>query len=241
MSTSPPKARLIQWKLPFYTVVIAVIIHVVLDLKDGDLGVLGSLPMVLICCFILFVCFLVAAGNQQWKKLLFVLFTSVGYALCLVCLGRFSTEMRVEVRWLRHSKELKTEVLSSKQPEGNGLRHVEVDVFGARGYHTETHLVFSPDDELRNYSSTHRAGLPCEVWKVRRLQKQWYSVTFYSGTSWDRCELHVSAACYNFLRRRRAEVRCLQRVWCAETISSSVMTRRGFKNVRPFKMGNNQA
>ncbi len=41
-----------------------------------------------------------------------------------------------------------------------------------------------PTTDLRNYSPTNLHGLPCPVWRVQRLEKQWYSVTFYTNEGW---------------------------------------------------------
>lgn len=30
-------------------------------------------------------------------------------------------------------------------------------------------------------------GLPCEVPRVRRFERNWYTFVFYTGAEWDRC------------------------------------------------------
>jgi hypothetical protein len=50
------------------------------------------------------------------------------------------------------------------------------------------YLVFDPTDALASAARTGSpgkfTGLPCEVLKVRRLERQWYSVMFYTDEAW---------------------------------------------------------
>jgi hypothetical protein len=58
------------------------------------------------------------------------------------------------------------------------------DGWGELAMDADVYLIYDPSDGLRQYDESHLQGLPCPVWKVQRLEKQWYSVTFttnYSG------------------------------------------------------------
>ena len=50
---------------------------------------------------------------------------------------------------------------------------------------------FDPDDSLATAARSHLSGkfkgIPCEVSEVQRLENNWYTVLFYTDTSWDRC------------------------------------------------------
>ena len=56
---------------------------------------------------------------------------------------------------------------------------------------TNVYLVFDPSDSLISASKSRSPGkykgMPCEIYRVRRLESQWYSVVFYTDTDWDHC------------------------------------------------------
>ena len=53
------------------------------------------------------------------------------------------------------------------------------------------YLVFDPTDALSTAPKGRSAGkvhgMPCEVFRVQRLESRWYSVVFYTGTDWGHC------------------------------------------------------
>jgi hypothetical protein len=57
---------------------------------------------------------------------------------------------------------------------------------------TNVYLVFDEKDSLcealKRHTSGRFAGIPCEVARVQRLEKSWYSVQFYTGSYWGQCE-----------------------------------------------------
>lgn len=81
----------------------------------------------------------------------------------------------------------------SEPLEQNGsLRHLEWDGWGFPGAgDTVRYLVSDPNDQLLGASITGRpgkyAGIPCEVVRVRRLEKNWYTVRFYTEYNWNNC------------------------------------------------------
>jgi hypothetical protein len=52
------------------------------------------------------------------------------------------------------------------------------------------YLVFDPGDSLSAAAASHQPGkfngIPCEVYRVRRLESHWYTVLFYTDEDW-RC------------------------------------------------------
>ena len=72
---------------------------------------------------------------------------------------------------------------------GTGLPHVLWRHWGFLSVWTEAYLVFDEADALASFTSRGGdvPGVPCGVWHVLPLQKQWYVVTLYSGQTWDVC------------------------------------------------------
>lgn len=70
------------------------------------------------------------------------------------------------------------------------MKHVEWDGWGGFGIGDKVvYLVFDPNDSLAAAARTGTpgkfAGIPCEVWRVRHLEIQWYAVFFYKDTDWE--------------------------------------------------------
>jgi hypothetical protein len=63
--------------------------------------------------------------------------------------------------------------------------------FSSRSLDTTVYLVFDPTDSLSAAARIHMAGkfigIPCEVWAVRRLDRQWYAAYFYTNEGWGQC------------------------------------------------------
>jgi hypothetical protein len=97
--------------------------------------------------------------------------------------------IRSAVRWFAWSHNYKAEVLS--QPSLNTeLKHIEWDGWGWTGQDTTVYLVFDPAESLSTAAREHRPGklngIPCEVPVVDRLEKNWYTVQFYTNEWWGR-------------------------------------------------------
>lgn len=94
-------------------------------------------------------------------------------------------------RWLLHSNVYKAGVLSEPSQQNGLLKHVEWDGWGLAGNDTTVYLVFDPSDMLATPSRTAAPGkypgLPCEVARVKRLERYWYTVLFYTQTNWNFC------------------------------------------------------
>jgi hypothetical protein len=94
-------------------------------------------------------------------------------------------------RWLLNSAKYKREVLA-QVGSATDLKHIEWDGWGWGGSDTVIYLVFDPDDALNRAASSGAAGkypgLPCEVYRVRRLESQWYTIHFYTDADWNHCQ-----------------------------------------------------
>jgi cell division protein FtsW (lipid II flippase) len=181
-STSSDELK-VQWRVPFVVVIVAITAAFMLVMFSPNLGDIAALFVVAP------ITVLVLLGVLIW-----------GQRTRLVCLAllcfylplswqmtKHSGEIRSEVRWLAASRFWKTKVLQQNPRPESGMKCIDWDGWGLFAQDTEVYLVFSPDDGLRNYSPSKLNGLPAPVWRVQRLEKQWYSVTFYTGEGWDGC------------------------------------------------------
>jgi hypothetical protein len=93
-------------------------------------------------------------------------------------------------RWLVWSRSYKAEVLRQPNSANEELKHTEWDGWGWAGMDTTVYLVFDPTDLLSRAATSHQPGkyngLPCEVFLVRRLERHWYTVQFYTDEWWGR-------------------------------------------------------
>lgn len=106
---------------------------------------------------------------------------------------RTSDYLRTTARWLAHSDSYKMQVLNQPAPPDGSLKHVEWDGWGFPGAgDTIVYLVNDPNDWLENAAKKlppgKLNGIPCEAARVRRLERQWYTVLFYTDTDWSHCQ-----------------------------------------------------
>jgi hypothetical protein len=99
--------------------------------------------------------------------------------------------VRTTARWLVWSRGYKSEVLAQSAPANGELKHIEWDGWGWAGQDTTVFLVFDPTDSLSAAARSHQpgkfSGIPCEVFRVRRLESHWYTAQFYTNEYWDQC------------------------------------------------------
>ena len=74
------------------------------------------------------------------------------------------------------------------QPPSDELKHAEWDGWGFAGADTTAFIVFDPTDSLAGVTEAlppiKARTLPCDVVRVRRLDRHWYAVLFYTDTYW---------------------------------------------------------
>jgi hypothetical protein len=105
-----------------------------------------------------------------------------------------SLDLRYDTQWILNSKSYKTQLLSKPENPDEGLKHIEWDGSGFAGVaNNHTYLVYDPGDKLsadaKAGPSGKLPGIPCKVVEVQRMESHWYSVQFYTDTSWDDCGL----------------------------------------------------
>ncbi len=95
------------------------------------------------------------------------------------------------IRWFAYGRILKAEVLSEPNLRDSSLRHVEWEGWGFAGSDTTVYLVFDPKNTLATAAKERMSGkfgdLPCQVYRIRKRESEWYTVQFYTDTDWDNC------------------------------------------------------
>lgn len=125
----------------------------------------------------------------------------VGFLLVIasVVLWNFYA-IRTPLRWFAGSHEYKARVLA--EASTGELKHIEWDDWGWAGEDTTVYLVLDPTNSLsaaaRDRQPGRFRGLPCKVFRVTQLEKNWYTVQFYTNEYWGRrnyldCSAQVSS------------------------------------------------
>lgn len=154
---------------------------------DRDLSFVLSVP------FAVFIGPVVLFAALGWKMRLSLsrLLALTFYWAAVAVLAANYSAARDSTRWMIRSHWAKSEVLAEPQPTNGELKHAEWDGWGFPGAgDTTVYLVFDPADSLSVAAKSGRPGkyegLPCEVYRVRRLASRWYSVQFYTDEFWGR-------------------------------------------------------
>jgi len=159
-----------------------------LTVSSSDLSVaLYALATVPIICFFL----LILSYKYRGKQRVAALSTFAAFLIYTAALFTHFIDTRDAVRWFVHGRALKDEVLAQSVLTPASLRHVEWEGWGFAGNDTTVYLVFDPTDTLATGANLRESGkfghLPCEVFRIRRREKGWYTVQFYTNTDWDYC------------------------------------------------------
>ena len=120
-----------------------------------------------------------------------VVYAVLGAFILTLAIWNYSAT-KTSARWLLWSGNYKSKVLSQPFSSNGEFKHIEWDGWGWAGMNTTVYLVFDPTDSLSSASKNHLAGrvngLPCEVFRVGRLEAQWYTAQFYTGEDWGNCK-----------------------------------------------------
>jgi hypothetical protein len=183
------KRNRFDWHLPFYAVVGALILFVPFMLFGIDIV---EILYIFVAAPIVGIIFLVVAIRKTGVRRLAALSMVVVYWAVSWGLFQNSRELRATTRWFLKSKQYKAKVLAQPDSGDGALRHIEWDGWGFGGAgDTVVYLVFDPNDSLSTAARTDSpgkfSGIPCEVYRVRRLESHYYSVLFYTNTDWAHC------------------------------------------------------
>ena len=135
---------------------------------------------------------LAAIIRKKPRQRLSILLALVAFLASSAALLKNEGTLRPSIRWQLWSHQYKAELLAQPTPAKSELKHVEWDGWGfVPSGNNVVYLVFDPTDSLAYAAKTHAPGrfngLPCEVPLVRRLERQWYSVRFYTDEEWGQC------------------------------------------------------
>lgn len=182
-----------HWRLPLYAAIGASIIFLPISLYSSQWG--GFLYLFALAPAIslaLLVIGIVLATRRKPRRALAIVAALLAFWTVSWVLLRNELTMRSEVRWLFNSKTYKAHVLSQPVPANARFRNIEWDGWGFPGAgDTVVYLVYAPNDSLEQPAKNHASGkfidLPCEVDEIHRLEKDWYTVLFYTDSDWSHC------------------------------------------------------
>jgi hypothetical protein len=186
MTDKAAESRGLDWQAPLYAILAAAIVFIPLVISP-DLDVLYFI-IVLPCLIILGLCVLVyAAFRRNLRIALMVATFWTASALLFI----YPSEIRSPIKWLLWSSVCKKQVLAQPVSPNGDFKHIEWDGWGWAGMDTVIYLVFDPTDSLAAAAKSHQPGkfngIPCAVPWVRRMQRQWYTVMFYTAEDWGGC------------------------------------------------------
>jgi hypothetical protein len=126
--------------------------------------------------------------NVRRLSILSLMAVSLGFVL-LVALNE---PLKSSSKWLLLSQRYKDKISALPSPADGLLKHIEWDSWGFPGAgNTVMYLVFDPANALEIASETKKPGmypgLPCEVFQVKQMERNWYTVLFYTDTDWQHC------------------------------------------------------
>jgi hypothetical protein len=178
-----------NWWLPLYAAVGAVFLFVPIMIYGSDIGeMLYMFVAAPLICLVLLVVAFFRKRQQSWAVLSMV---AVYFA---VSLGLFtnSHELHWTARWALDSDRYKAQVLAQPAAATGELKHIVWDKWGYAGIaNTVVYLVFDPTDALAQAAKSRSpgkfSGIPCTVYRVRRLERSYYLVRFYADTDWGFC------------------------------------------------------
>jgi hypothetical protein len=183
----------VDWRLSVYTVLGGLILFTI---GPYDLSVIAYLFIASIVSMFLLTD---AIGKRRRQSLLALV---ILWAVSAVLVQNYSA-IRDQGRWLVSSHGYKVKVLAQPNSATAEMKHIEWDVWGFAGAgDTTVFLVFDPTDSLSEAARNHHPGkfdgIPCEVSFVRRLERGWYAVRFYTDEYWgQRNALNCAAASEN--------------------------------------------
>ncbi len=154
-----------------------------LAFAEFDLGAVLCVGIALVSTPSLVIRSVVERGRQRS----FTLTALAVYLFASLPLLTHYSLVRDHVRWFFLSGGYKARVLVQPAAANEQFKHVEWDAWGFLD-ETTAFLVFDPTNALGGALGANppvkARGLPCDVFRVRRLDSHWYAVLFYTDTYW---------------------------------------------------------
>jgi hypothetical protein len=149
-------------------------------------------PILLVASIVVVICSIASKHGRRYRRLLLALgILWVISSSLLVYDFKHPLVIRSAARWIIGAQYYKNEVLGQPKAPIGELQHLEWDGWGWAGQDTGVFLVFDPNDALAVAAQSARPGkfngIPCEVYRVRRLESHWYTVQNYTDQGWGEC------------------------------------------------------
>jgi hypothetical protein len=181
-------AVLYDWRLPWYAVTGACAVFLPGIYYFDDIRVLfyDVLAAPMACLALL--AFTLRKRGLRWVSVTSTLGIFALVSWTFVARGY---DLHRTVKWSLEGQRYKAQAREAPTRNVGDLQHVEWDGWGWLGQDTMVYLVFDPNDMLLKASQEHSSGtfpgIPCKVYNVTQLEPHYYSVLFYTETSWDDC------------------------------------------------------
>ncbi len=198
MHNSTPESARFNWKLPACTALGVVAVYVLSALWGENaiafVYVLLLRPGLILASIGLIVYGIIGKRRRKWLAVLtaVAVLWATGYAVFMLPV-EYDLAIRTTARWLIWSNDYKAKVLAEPASTNGSLKHIEWESWGIvpSGF-TVVYLVFDPSDLLSAAARKRQPGkfdgIPCEVPEVNRLEKNWYTVMFYTDDEWSHCQ-----------------------------------------------------
>jgi hypothetical protein len=184
-----------NWRMPFYAVIAAIVVMLLLFVYGPDPALSYLFFVVPIVCFTILVLLLLVVIGKRTRQSLSMFVAAVVFLFVAGAMLKTQEALRPSLRWGLWSRRLKAQVLAQPSAPAEELKHIEWDRWGGAPVGDWTaYVVYDPTDSLaveakagRSLSYKRLKGIPCEVDSVRRLEAYWYSVVLGVNEWWDRC------------------------------------------------------
>lgn len=193
----PERVARSRWRAWLFTALSGLVLFVGIEICPPDVALLlyiFIIAILLLSSIVLLVSAAIGKNRRRYLQQLSTLTIFLVVAVGVFIFGRvYPFAIRSEARWLAGAQDYKALVLAQPSPTNNELKHIEWDGSGFAGVANNTvYLAFDPTDTLSRAAKSHRPGtsngIPCEVWRVYRLESHWYAVLFYTDQTWDQCK-----------------------------------------------------
>jgi hypothetical protein len=188
-----------NWWLPIHTIAATGVLLLLLFLWSPDADLLYIFIVAPIACLVWLGLIIASAVRRKFRRSLGMLLTLTLFLLVSGTLLTNEAALRSRLRWFLLARYYKGQVISQPIPANGELKHVEWDGWGGAPVGDWTaYVVFDPSDSLsvavKSNSYGQLKGIPCDVDDVRRLERNWYSVTLSMNEFWgNNCGTPVKA------------------------------------------------
>jgi hypothetical protein len=176
-----------DWRLAAYAVVSAMLLFPFAAIASSDEGEL----LFLLTFGVNGACLAIAACRKRGLRTISLIASLVVYVCASWPLLTDFYDMHVFLRWQLTKNADRAALPAQPSPPNHEFKHLDWDGWGFAGMDTEVYLVYDPADSLDVPAESGRpgkyAGIPCNVFRVRRLESHYFAVQFYTDTGWDAC------------------------------------------------------